>query len=1002
VTTDLVSPVFAGRETELAALAGAFEAAASGAPGTVLMAGEAGGGKTRLVREFTARLRDRALVLAGGCVELCAAGLPYAPFTAALRELARQRGAAEVAALVPGEGARELGRLLPEFGTPPADADPEMARARMFEVLLALFEQVADERPLVLIVEDLHWADRPTRDLLSFLVRNLRQAAVLLVVTFRSYELQRADPLGPVLTSLERMDGVIRLELSRLSHDEVASQLEGILGRPPEAAAVGAAFARGGGNPLFTEALVNSDGTLSGQVPWSLRDLLTVTVKDLPGRTQEVLRTAAVASARIRHALLAAVTGSDDTALTAALRPATAANVIVSDADGYAFRHELIREAVLEDLLPGERAQAHRAFAEALDADPSLSSHGTGPAQLARHWRGAHEDERALNAAWRAAAEATTAFAYAERLHMLELVLELWDQVPAPGRHAATDRIGVLELASSTALWAGETERGLALVEAALAELGEAGDAERRGSLLLQRACLRRDQSLPGHTDDLQAALGLACGPTRVRAQILAEFCWALLRQNHAEEAATLAGELRSLAERLGSEEYQVEATMVVAALAAAEGQDTIDDLQRACQKAGRSGSAEVETRAYLLLNLALEARGNHQGAIGVGREGLARARQLGLGRWIAAPIAGSLAQSLISAGRWDEAQEILQEILSLDLAPWVRAQPLLFRAQIALARGKQDTATRILGELREHTAGSPLETVRELPLVRLEIECRLAGGDVAGALALAGSVPPYGAGAYPPYLWPLLATAMRACAEAEQASGPPEAVGGGLRQALEQVAAAARRSGPVEQAHAAVFAAEASRAAGHPDQQAWDAAVVAWEALGQPYPLAYALLRAAAAALAAGDREEAATRLRRAAGLAAQLAAGPLQRQISQLARRARIELTAPGASQAAGAPFGLTGRELDVLRLVATGRGNRDIAAELFISPRTASVHVSNILGKLGVTSRGEAAAAAYRLRLFDALLGGIEVTAPVTPERGRTAAGCRLRRSQRAAAG
>jgi len=969
VTTDLVSPVFAGREAELAALAGAFEAAAGGAPGTVLLGGEAGGGKTRLVREFTAGLRDRALVLAGGCVELCAAGLPYAPFTAALRELARQRGAAEVAALLPGEGARELGRLLPEFGTPPADADPEMARARMFEVLLALFEQVADERPLVLVVEDLHWADRPTRDLLSFLVRNLRQAAVLLVVTFRSYELQRADPLGRVLTSLERMDGVTRLELSRLSRDEVASQLEGILGRPPEAAALGAAFVRGGGNPLFTEALVNSDSTLSSRLPWSLRDLLTVAVKDLLGRTQEVLRTASVASARIRHALLAAVTGSDDTALTAALRPATAANVIVSDTDGYAFRHELIREAVLEDLLPGERAQAHRAFAEALAADPSLSPQGTVLARLARHWRGAREYERALNAAWRAAAEATTAFAYAERLHMLELVLELWDQAPDPRRHAATDHVGVLELASSTALWAGETERGLALVEAALAELGEAGDAERRGSLLVRRACLRRDQSLPGQTDDLQAALRLARGPTLLRAQILTELCWALVRQNHTQEATTLAGELRSLAERLGSEEYQAEATLVLAALGAAEGQDTIDDLQRACQTARSSGFAEVETRAYLLLALALEGRGNHQRAIGVGREGLARARQLGLGRWIAAPIAGNLAQSLISAGRWDEALEILQEILSLDLAPWVRAQPLLFRAQIALARGEQDTATRVLKELRGDTAGAPPETIRKLPLVQLEIECRLAWGDIAGALALAGSVPVYGAGVYPWYLWPLLATAMRACAEAGRAGAPPDAVSGELRQALEQAAAAVPRPGPVEQAHAAVFAAEASGAAGHPDQQAWDAAAAAWEALAQPYPLAYALLRAAAAALAAGDRDPAAARLRRSADLAAQLAAEPLQQQIRQLARRARIDLAAPGAGQAAGAPFGLTARELDVLRLVATGRGNRDIAAELFISPRTASVHVSNILGKLAVNSRGEAAAAAYRLHLFDA---------------------------------
>ena len=196
----------------------------------------------------------------------------------------------------------------------------------------------------------------------------------------------------------------------------------------------------------------------------------------------------------------------------------------------------------------------------------------------------------------------------------------------------------------------------------------------------------------------------------------------------------------------------------------------------------------------------------------------------------------------------------------------------------------------------------------------------------------------------------------------------PPEAGGPAeLRRALELAAAGLARPGPVEQAHAAVFEAEAARAAGHPDRAAWDAAAAAWESLGQPYPLAYALLRAAGAAAAAGDRDAAASRLQRAAELASQLRARPLLQQISKVARRARVEIagTSPAA---AAAPFGLTGRELEVLRLVAAGRGNREIAAELFISPKTASVHVSNILGKLGVASRGEAAATAHRLHLFD----------------------------------
>jgi predicted ATPase len=295
----LVSKVFAGREAELTLLAGALEDASGGTPRTVLTGAEAGGGKSRLIAEFLAAAGDRALVLAGGCVGLDAGGLPYAPFTAALRQLVRARGAAEVAGLLPGQAAGELGALLPGFGAPPAGADPGTARARLFEVVLSLLETLAEHQPVVLVVEDMHWADRPTCDLLSFLVRNIRQARVLLVVTFRSDELNRNDLLRPLLAGLARADGVSRLELARLSRAQTAAQLEGILGRTPDVALMGEVYQRGGGVPLLTEALVNPDGTVSTELPASLRDLLLAAVAVLPERTQQTLRTATVGGERL-------------------------------------------------------------------------------------------------------------------------------------------------------------------------------------------------------------------------------------------------------------------------------------------------------------------------------------------------------------------------------------------------------------------------------------------------------------------------------------------------------------------------------------------------------------------------------------------------------------------------------------------------------------------------------------------------------------------------------
>src|SRR5262249_21837038 len=310
--------------------------------------------------------------------------------------------------LLPGGNAGELAGLLPELGSPPAGGDLEMARGRLFGLLLVLLEQLAARQPLVVVIEDLHWADVSSGELLAFLVRNLRQAGVRRVATSRSDELGQAGPVRRLLGELCRLDGVNRLELSGLSRGEVAAQLAGILGREPGPAVATAVHERGGGNPLFTEVLLNADGTVTPGLPGPARDLLLGAISELPADCQRVLRTAAVGGASIEHRLLAAVTGLGDAALDDALRPAVAAGVLVASEDGYAFRHELFGEAVVGHLLPGERVRAHRASAEALQSGPPLSpaSPHLPSVPLALHWHGAGEGERALRAACAAAAEA--------------------------------------------------------------------------------------------------------------------------------------------------------------------------------------------------------------------------------------------------------------------------------------------------------------------------------------------------------------------------------------------------------------------------------------------------------------------------------------------------------------------------------------------------------------------------------------------------------------------
>ena len=288
------SPVLVGRSEELAILDAALERARAGGPSTVLIGGEAGIGKTRLVTEFAAgAAASGARLLAGGCLDLGAEGLPFAPFAAVLRELVRDLGADGVAALLPAQATREFARLLPEFGEAGVEADPAFARARLFEQMLTLLERLAEAGPVVLIIEDAHWADRSTRDLMAFLIGSQQVLdGVLIVVSYRSDDLHRTHPLRPLLAELTRLTWVERMELPRLGRLQADELVARITGREPEPRLADQIYLRAEGNPLFFEELLCCDGGLTAELSESLRDLLLAAVQRLPEETQELLRAA--------------------------------------------------------------------------------------------------------------------------------------------------------------------------------------------------------------------------------------------------------------------------------------------------------------------------------------------------------------------------------------------------------------------------------------------------------------------------------------------------------------------------------------------------------------------------------------------------------------------------------------------------------------------------------------------------------------------------------------
>ncbi|MDP9847120.1 helix-turn-helix transcriptional regulator [Streptosporangium lutulentum] len=945
-----VSPVFVGRKAELTDLAEAFGQARGGAATTVLLGGEAGVGKSRLIGCFAERVADDgAHVLIGGCVELSTEGLAYAPFTAAIRQLVRESSAEEVAALLPEGGARDLARLLPEFGKPSGDLEGDTARARLFEQILTLLERLAERRPVILIIEDIHWADRSSRDLIAFLSRNLRTAPVLMILTYRSDDLHRQHPLRPVLAELGRLDGVLRMDLPRLTQTEVAAQMAGILGAAPEFAQVDRVFQRSEGIPLFVEALMECGGDCT--FPDSLHDLIIGSVEQLSEETQRVLRIAAAGGLRTSHGLLAAVSGLSDVDLEAALRTAVAANVLqVADGDAYVFRHSLIREAVHDELLPGEHARLHARYAEEISRDRTLVPHGRAAIEIAHHWYSARDDLWALVSAWEAAGKAAKTFAYNEKMQLLERVLTLWGKVPDASARIGVDHTTVLEQASEAANACGEIDRGMKFVKAALAELDEEAEPERVAELFVRLSLFKQSKRRPGALDDLRYAERLVPEPGPERAQVLSKLGAFLMFSGEIAEGTALTEEALRIAREHGDDPLEADLLLNLAIGHSIAGRlDITIALNTTAQTIGeRVGSGRIVLRALANNVDALNNMGRSAEAVELAIEGERLARKYGRHRVSGTFVVNNRAEALEALGRFEEAAEAVEAALAMDPVLRHRHHLRRARADVALARGEIDLLRSVLTEV---DAFSLKETfTQELTAnARLKIGLHLLSGEPLAALEVAEQVAREARIMSKPMLgWRMLGLLAGVC-ETVEAVAPERTAA--LRAQIDETWPTMTVDSPVAEAYRLGLARD------------HDAAAAAWERLGRPLLRAKSLLHAGRAAAGAGDRDRAGARLRTAHPIALALSARPLVTEIESLARRVGVSLT----EEAPAAETLLTPREREVLRLVARGGSNRDIAAELFISAKTVSVHVSNILGKLGVATRGEAAAAAHRLALI-----------------------------------
>jgi DNA-binding NarL/FixJ family response regulator len=979
---------FVGRADELARLTAVLQRAAAGDPRAVLVAGDAGVGKTRTLTVAAAHAATTGMtVLTGHCVDLGDVGLPYLPFTEILGAAAADERLAPAFAAYPA-----VGRLVgTAAGTGPApDAG---SRLQLFEGIAGLLADLTALAPLLLVIEDLHWADQSSRDLLRFLLSRgvLQRPApggrlphrLAVFASYRADDLHRRHPLRPLLAELVRLPAVDRLELRPLADADVARLVHAHRTTPVSDSAVRRIVERAEGNAFYAEELLaalsddEKAGSDSAAMPSALADILLIRIEQLTEIAQQVLRTAAVAGRRVGHDLLSAAVQLPQEELESALREAVGHQLLLPDDDAtYSFRHALTREAVYTDLLPGERVRLHGVFA-ALLAGAGRSANSA--AQRAHHSRESHDLPDALAASLEAADHAQRLHAPAEELRHLETVLELMAVVDASAHPEHSDPVTLTLRASAAAAHAGDPHRAVQLTRSALARVGSDADSELAARVRYTLAGnLMRIDNLQAAFTYSSEALGLipAEPPSRTWVWAAATHVMAARYVGRDDDAARVARQALAIAERLPLADAQADLMISLVGLEThsrrtPQGRER---LIRARDLARTAGNLQVEMRA--LYNLAIGAYecGALDECLTWISDGLDRARRAGLhSSTYAVELRYLQSLLLYTLGRWDECtRTAAADATLLTAMSGFATAPALY---VTLARGEFDAAVAGARALLD----GPSDWMSSLVASVVLIDAAALRGDAEDCVRqMEASLEALTEGPdsdRPDAVVRLAALTLSAVADAAEAARLTGDSAGDARwtgSAIELVELARSTAahgqdgieqGPEGRAWLARAEAEAVRAATGPDVAAWQRTVASFD-YGEPYELARCQRRLAEALLTAGRREEAAEQAHAARETAVRLGAVPLCEAIDTLVRRGRLA-DAPATGERIAA---LTVRESEVLRLLGRGRTNRQIGEELYISGKTASVHVSNILAKLSATSRTEAVGIAYREGLIE----------------------------------
>jgi DNA-binding CsgD family transcriptional regulator/tetratricopeptide (TPR) repeat protein len=987
VPTETTLTPLVGRVEELRQLAD-LVGAGGVAGGAALLGGDAGAGKSRLVAELSSRVTDDGWrVLVGHCLDFGDGSPPYLPFSEALGRLAAEMPevTASLLATFPAiAGLLPAHRVLGDSDHAPAPTD----RSALFDAVHGALTQLSNEAPLLFIIEDVHWADQSTRDLMRVLFTRQFSSPIAILATYRSDDLHRRHPLRAALAEWVRLPTVSRLQLGKLSNAE-ARQLVRQLhpGSLPESD-LQHILARAEGNPFFIEELVAATEVSDGALPADLADLLLVRLEQLGDDGRLVVRAASVAGRRVSHSLLAQGTDLDAAELEAALRAAVEGNILVAlGADSYAFRHALLAEAIYQDLLPGERVRLHAKYAKALATHRAEGS----AAELSRHARASHDLVTATRASVDAGDEAMAVGGPEEAIRHYELALELLsDPGVAAGVYIDSDardhldRVDLVLRASAAAAAAGHMLRAVALAEDQLRALPADAPTQDRVRLIYAVAvsALIMDTKIDVLALTTEAVRLLADEPTStIRAHILNVHARATADRSRDDEAARWAGEALSMARELRLAAVATDATLLLAKLDERAGDPCAAEtaIANAIEEAALAGEPLAELRG--VYNLASLHYG--QGRLTQARELFDRGAQLACAngrQWapygLEAVVFGALVTHV--SGDWPAAARLVD---ITGQSPPELAEALFGAVAMEIAAGRGDVgALSALPRLRSlwHLDGLAVITSGGAA-----IELYGQTGDIDAAQAIHDDVVSTVNAMWQRMefqarvrLAALLLGQLASAAASATVAGREDLARRGeeLSAKALKIAALGRHTGPEGRAWTQRVMAEDARlrwlAGIDPPPEdtliaAWREAVEAFEAFGHVYETARSRARLAAVLYAAGHPAEAKAEADLARTAATSLGAQPLLDEIRGFTAGEPAQGRA--AKSREGEP--LTAREHEVLTLVATGRSNREIAQQLFISAKTVSVHISNVLAKLDAASRTEAVAIARRLKLLDA---------------------------------